>query len=465
MRRSTWLGLIALAVIACGKDEKKQCNPTAQSGCATGKVCEAVENGGAPACFDPVVVKGKVFDLATQGAIAGARLVALDPNRAPVSLVATSAQNGTYALDVRAERKSDGTPVAGAVTLRADAATYQSFPGGVRVALPLDLSVAVHGTSGWTLQSSLTDVGLIKDAGAGTAALHGNAAVPSDRGGVLVVAETGSPANGATAIADRTGAYAIFNLAPGTYTVTAYAHGENYAPATATLQAGQDLAVDLAIANATTATVDGGLIFNSGATTPTSVALVLKSTYQAALDRGESPPGLVAAVPSGSTYSFTGVPDGSYIALAAFGIDGDVRDLSGGGNTAPVGVEVQGGSVVGGSTLGQFKLVGAIALTTIDGVAVDGSGSAVKLTSATPAFTWVKDSSYSSAASYTLDVFDAFGNDIFTAPKAAGNSMTVTYAGAALTSGMYYQLRIRALDGSGNQLSQTEDLKGVFYLP
>ncbi|HEX9291067.1 MAG TPA: hypothetical protein VF904_16220, partial [Anaeromyxobacteraceae bacterium] len=105
------------------------------------------------------------------------------------------------------------------------------------------------------------------------------------------------------------------------------------------------------------------------------------------------------------------------------------------------------------------------ALTTIDGVAVDGSGSAVKLTSATPAFTWVKDSSYSSAASYTLDVFDAFGNDIFTAPKAAGNSMTVTYAGAALTSGMYYQLRIRALDGSGNQLSQTEDLKGVFYLP
>lgn len=30
---------------------------------------------------------------------------------------------------------------------------------------------------------------------------------------------------------------------------------------------------------------------------------------------------------------------------------------------------------------------------------------------------------------------------------------------------MYYQLRITALDGAGNPLSQTEDLKGVFFRP
>jgi Carboxypeptidase regulatory-like domain len=466
MRRFAPLFLCALAVVGCGSDPKKQCDPVAGTGCASTQVCETVENGAAPACFDPVVVRGKVFDLATQVALPGARLVALDANRAPVSAVVTSAQDGTYQLDVPSQRKADGTPLAAAVTLRADAKAYQSFPGGVRLALPIDVSGATHAGGAWTVQSSLTEVGLIKlPAGAGTAALHGKVALPSDHGGVLVVAETGTPAKGTTAIADRSGAYAIFNLAPGDYTVTAYAHSENFAPATVTLAAGQDAAVDLAIANGTTATVGGGLIFNSGAITPTSVSLVVKSTYSSSLDRGEAPPGLVAAVPTGSTYSFTGVPDGAYVALAAFGIDGDVRDVSGVGNTAAVDVVVQAGAVVGGGTLAQFKLVGAIDLTTIDGVAVDDSGKTIALTSANPAFVWVKAPSYSSAATYAVDVFDAFGNDIWNVTTTAVNSNTVTYAGPTLARGMYYQLRIRARDGAATQISQTEDLKGVFYLP
>ena len=38
-------------------------------------------------------------------------------------------------------------------------------------------------------------------------------------------------------------------------------------------------------------------------------------------------------------------------------------------------------------------------------------------------------------------------------------------ARSPLRSGMYYQLRVMALDGAGNPLAQTEDLKGVFFMP
>jgi len=475
MRRSTWLGLIALAVIACGKDEKKQCNPIAQTGCSTAQICETVENGAAPACFDPVVVQGKVFDLATQAAISGARLVALDPNRAPVSTIALSGVDGTYKLTVPSQRKADGTPLAAAVTLRADAAAYQSFPSGLRLALPIDVTAATHASGTWTVKSSLTDVGLIKlPAGAGTAALHGKAAVPSDHGGVLVVAETGSPAKGTTAIADRTGAYAIFNLAPGDYTVTAYAHGENYTPASVTLAAGQDAEVPLALAGATTAAVNGSVnIVNGGQGTGTSVILVVESTFDPVLVRGDAPPGL-RAPGSGSAptitnaFSIDGVPDGKYVALAAFENDFLVRDASNIGGTAISHIIVANGVA---DVSPQFKVTGAL------DVVSPGANGPEQVTAA-PTFTWVDDSS---EKSYDVTVFDALGDVAWhvTLPPVSGSAnASVAYGqtGAGVTStivaaqplqpGMYYQFRAISKDIAGNAISQTEDLKGVFvYQP
>jgi len=48
---------------------------------------------------------------------------------------------------------------------------------------------------------------------------------------------------------------------------------------------------------------------------------------------GTSPP-LVPAVSAGAGgYAFSGVPDGKYVVLAPFGLTGDVRDVSGTGNT------------------------------------------------------------------------------------------------------------------------------------
>ena len=470
--RIVTLATLIAAASACSSSKSSSCNPGDPGACGGGQVCEAVA-GGEPACFPPVAVKGKVTDLATGAAVAGARVVALDANRAPASAVAITDSAGSYTLTVAAARTRDVVPTA-AVTLRTDARDYQCFPGGVRAALPIDLAAATLASdkSGWSVESALTDVGLIHlPDTTNLLSISGKVAKPPSRVGVLVVAEPQGGGRGLTAIADADGSYTIFNLpaaaAPGVgYSVSAYGKGLNYAPATATLTVGASApSVDLAVANSKTATIDGGLIFNSGASTPTSVALVVASTYDAALDRGESPPALVAQIASGGSYEIPGVPDGQYVALAAFGIDGDVRDLSGTGNTAPVHVLVQGGALVG--SLGQFKLVGAVQLDSIDGVAIGNDGVPVTLATATPSFVWSKAPSYSSAAQYRVDVLDAFGTLAWTAMQtgSGSNSFTATYAGVPLQSGMYYQLRIEALDGTGNVLSQTEDLKGVFYFP
>jgi len=469
MQRLAALSLASLTLLAaCGKSDDA-CDPAAQTGCANGQACELLESGG-PACFDPVVLRGNVFDLATDGAIAGARVVALDANRAPVSTVATSAQDGTYALTVASQRKADGTP-SGAVTLRADARTYQSFPAGVRFALPIDLSTATRATGAWNIHTALTDVGLIAlPDGSGTGSIHGAVATPADHGGVLVVAESASST--ASAIADRSGAFAIFNLAPDTYTVKAYARGENYAPSTVTLAAGQDAPVSLAISGAAAATVSGSVqIVNPGQGSATSVILVVESTFDPVLVRGDAPPGLRAPDPSlgptvSGAFSISGVPDGNYVALAAFENDFLVRDpdlcISG---TQIAHLTVQDGALVG--TAPSFKVTGSL------DVMAPGANGPEQVSTATPTFSWKDDSSEDS---YDVTVFDSFGNVVWqvTIPGVSGADpqlaygqtagVTTTVPAQALAPGMYYQFRVTSKK-QGCALSQSEDLKGVFFLP
>jgi hypothetical protein len=398
--------------------------------------------------------------------------VALDADRAPLSDVAASDAAGSYALRVPAPRDATGRPVQTSLTLRADAQGYQTFPGGLRTALPIDLSTAVHHDAKhqWTVTGALTSLELLPDASGGTAWLRGTVVRPPGGVGALVVAETApggaGPGTGHSAIADAGGTYHVFNLAAASaYELRGYARGVNYAAATTgALAAGENVAPALVLAAGTGATISGGLIFNNGAASPVGVALVVESTYVPSLDRGETPPGL--AVPSGaSDYVVSGVPDGSYIVLAAYGIDGAVRDISGGGNTAPARVVVQGG-VAGISP--AFKVKPAVSLTGIDGQPV--TVTPVAVTSATPAFTWAKASAYSSASTYRVKVYDAFGVETWSHDQAAGNTNTATYAGAPLQPGMPYQLRILALaeampvPSAPTVLSQTEDLLGVFTL-
>jgi len=469
------LAASAFLAAACGSDSTAPCDPAAQTGCASGLACEPV-TGGTPACFDPVVVTGRVFELAGDAAVAGARVVAIDANGAPASAVAVTGGDGSYRVAVPRERAADGTPVGTAVTLRADAAGFLSFPGGLRRALPVSTSGAVHAAGAWTVQSALTDVGLIAlPAGAGTSSIRGTAAVPPDGAGVLVVAETssGGTLRGFSAPADRTGAFAVLNLAAGDYTVRAYAKGQNYEARTATLAAGAEATVSLAIAAAATGSVSGSVqLVNPGQGSGTSVILALESTFDDALVRGDVPPGLRA--PQGSAaptvtgaYAISGVPDGRYVALAAFEDDFLVRDPSNIGGTSLQHVVVAGHA----ATLAGFKVTGAL------DVVSPGASGPETVTSTPPVFTWKDDSS---EQSYGIAVLDAFGVTVWKAalPRVTGGATATATYGASGTSsigpvplvaGMYYQFKVTSYDAAGatgNALATTEDLRGVFlYQP
>ncbi len=470
----------ATVLLACGgANHAGPCDPAAQTGCGAGQACETVQ-GGSPACFAPVLVRGTVADATTGGLLNGARVVALDADRAPLSAVRVTANDGTtdgaYEVKLARVTRSDATgkPAAESMTLRADEQAYQTFPGGVRTALPIDLSGATLTSGSWVVSGPLTALKLTPITGGGAAFIHGSAAAPPSGAGLLVVAEPApggaGPQTGFTGVADGAGDYAIFNLAAGTqYVVTAYAKGANYVPVTtAALVAGDNAAPALALGGGTGAAVSGGLIFNNGASASIQATLVVQSTYVPNLDRGEAPPGLTVTA-NASGYSFSGVPDGKYVVLAPFGLTGDVRDVSGTGNTAAPQVTIQSGAVVGSPP--GFKIIPAVDLLTIGGTSVGATP--VTVTTSTPTFTWQKGSVDSSAATYRVLAFDSLGNQLWSHDMAATTSDSLQYAGTtALQAGMSYQLRILAIreampvPATFTQLSQTEDVTGVFtYQP
>ncbi len=469
MKRVPLLLSVLLAAAGCGSDSKDHsCDPLNVDACGGGQVCERVQ-GGEPACADPVEVQGVVFRLSDDAGILGARVVPLDVNGAPVGSAATTGPDGAYKVRVPATRDASGKPVAGAVTLRADAEGYATFPSGIRSAVPIDLATAASGNGVWTVRSSLTDVGLVRDPDAGTASLHGTVA-GVNRAGALVVAEPTGVVGGVgrTGVADASGSYAIFNLPAGDWTVKAYAKGVNHEPAAAAgLVASEDRALDVATRAGATATVSGNLQRTGqnqpNPTTATSVILVVQSTFDGVIDRGEAPPGLVAPVAADQgTFSVAGVPDGQYVALAAFENDGYVRDVSGIGGTAPVIVTVQAGAMT--SAAGSFKITGAVSFATAGITPATGTDGAATVTNfLTPTFDW---DAYPSAASYEVVVFDALGTKVWTPGRFPSAITTAVYAGDALVPGMTYQVRISAFDTGGAQISRTEDLKGVFtYRP
>ncbi|HEX9052075.1 MAG TPA: carboxypeptidase regulatory-like domain-containing protein [Anaeromyxobacter sp.] len=454
----------ALAAAACSSSKSStssSCNPAAANPCSGGLVCEAVA-GGASQCVSALVIQGKVFELAAPATgISGAGVIALDASGAPVGPAATSDATGAYEIPIHAARNADGSP-AGAVTLRASAAGYETFPSGLRLSFPVNLSLATSVNGRWVVKSSGTDVGLVALATPGASWVQGTVAVPATEPGVLVVAAPAvQPSTDPvrTGYADANGAYAIHDLPSGAaYTVEAYAAGVNYAAQTKTLASGQNV-VDLAIDAARPArTVSGTvqLVGQNQPSNPTSVILVLASTYDAALGRGESPPGLRAGNVT-STYSIAGVPDGDYVVLGGFENDGWVRDR-GGGAQAPPAISVAGADV----TVTGFKITGAVTLGTPFSAADPWTADV-----ASPTFVWV---AYPSSLEQTVRIIDAYGTEVWSKTALSGTATSVAYDGPALTSGAYYQFQVIAYQtvgggGGGPTIdiaSQSEDLRGVF---
>jgi hypothetical protein len=446
-----------LVLVACGDDPKPPpqqqqpaaCTPATDTGCPTGQVCEEVV-GGQPACFAPVTLQGKVVST-TGTPIEGATVVARDANGAAVSSVGVTKADGSYSLTVSAPRNADGSINANVLyTLRADATGYQTFPTPPREALPVDMTEATGDPL--VVHTTATDISLIPLASAtGLGTIQGKV-VADNPGGTLVVA--GVAPTAVTAVADVNGDFTIFNVPAGTVQVKGYKTGIELASATTTVAAGgTQTGVTLQSTGPATATVSGTVqIVNAPGGSKTSVILVVEDTFNPTVIHGEAPPGLRVGNVSG-TWSIAQVPTGVYIALAAFENDHLVRDP----DTSIGGTAIQRVTVTGANvTVPGFKITEAL-----DVVSPGANGA--EAVSGNPTFTWVDDSSEDY---YDVKVFDALGTLVWESPQVVGPNgnanATVTYAGPALVSGMYYQFRAVSIK-DGVPISSTEDLKGVFY--
>lgn len=449
------LGTVLFAGCSDDRDQnnnKKGCSVEAQTGCLTGLVCEEVE-GQNPTCFSPVSFKGKVIDALDALPVAGARVVARDANDAAVSPVAITAADGTYTLNVPAKRDAQGKPLGAKLTLRADAAKYQTFPLAPRVALPIDVNTATGEPP--VVQNASTDIALIPlDSAAGLGSIAGRVVVDGgldlNPAGALVVA------GGSTGVVDFKGNFVVFNVAAGTgVDVRAYAAGLQVESAAVDVAADKETAgVELHIKAEATAKVSGSVqVVNGNGFSVTSVVLALKETFVPDAARGEVPKGLRVGNVTGA-YEFVGVPDGDYIILAAFENDGLVRDpdISIGG-TSILDVTIAGGASVAKE---GFKVTGALS--------TESPGKdAIEEVMGTPSFVWGDDSSEDH---YQVRVFDAFGKKVWedlAVPGVSGDkTVTSSYAGPALLPGMIYQFRATSIGKDNIPIAQTEDLRGVF---
>jgi hypothetical protein len=434
-------------------------------------VCEPIQGQEAPACFQPVMIQGRVFDVASDAGIANAQVTAEEVSGRSVGQVAVTGADGTYSLAIPTVRTdANGTPTGQTLKLSAAAHDYTPFPSGFRVALPVDTSNPTGGTDApFVVTAGPTAIGLEKLPAdrQGLPSISGTVDTTTADGGtndaeILVAAEqtggTGTSGATYTARADSSGAYTLFNIPAGTYSVQAYRRGANYTAASATV-ASQDVPnVNIAASQTPTATVSGSadVVSGSGAT---SVVLALASTFNDTLRRGTLVPGLRAPDPGqtpnvNGSFSISGVPDGKYVVLAGFENDGLVQDPDPNqGGTQIQTVTISNGAV--STALDAFKVTSAIMLTS------PGGGDTVEEVSGTPTFTWVP---YPSTQSYELQVFDALGTQVWDTTFAAttGASQSEAYAGDPLTPGTIYQWRLTAFGNNGNPISQTEDLKGVF---
>lgn len=448
---------------SCYVDSGGSCEPGEEE-CAPGLVC-AEKTDGDNSCFNQVVLRGNVFDSQTEDALGGARIIALDEESTAVTDVSVSAEDGTYELSLPVVRDAEGRPTDEIFTLRSSAQDYQTFPSGIRTALPIDASTATDDDGAWVIQNALTDIALIAlpSSQQGRPSISGNILSEDRRDGVLVVAEIGDEAF--TGVSDLGGEYVIFNVPAGSATVRGYAAGVQLEPEEVTVADEPLVDVDLDDSGEETTDVSGSVqIVNAPGGSVTSVVLVVRSTFDAQFGRGEVPSGL-RAPKSGppsieGSWEIADVPAGDYVILAAFENDDLVRDP----DTTIGGTETIEITVAPGEPLAiseGFKVTEALDVIT------PGADRPEAVTSA-PTLTWEDDSSEDY---YVVQVFNAFGELVWedaTVPGVSGSDDVTVEYGGPLEAGMYYQFRATSWKESGGSkpaapISTTEDLKGVFF--
>lgn len=441
------------------------CDPTVLAPCKAGKVCDR-RTDDQYGCYAPVVLNGTLIDATTGAAIVGGLVTIIDESGAPVSDTVASGIDGSYSLAVPVVRNPNGTIASGMVTIRAFAAGYVPFPHGIRPAIPIDMTSA---DASLVVQNTATTVALIPLPAGDRVTISGRIVATSDAtlaAGVLVVAEG---ANGSTfpayGFSDKAGNFTVFNVPDGSWQITGYRIGLQLTPVPVSVS-GSTL-TDLSLIESSTplTTVSGTVnIVNAPGGSMTSVVLVPKSLFNGVFENGPVPLGLRAPAPPtapnvNGAFSIANVPDGVYLVLAAFENDNLVRDPDpniAGTQIPEITVSGQSSTTLQVGT--SFKITAALAVSS------PGKDGPEKIDTPTPTFVWADDSSEDG---YQLVIYDALGNEIWRKddiPKVSGSAtVSQTYAGPALTPGMFYQFRVASIK-SNAPISRTEGLRGVFYL-
>jgi hypothetical protein len=404
-------------------------------------------------------ISGSVTTVSGSVAVADATVILFDANtNAPVSTTKTDA-SGSFSFDV----------IEGNYFIKIYKQDYESVPPqGIE---PVPFSVTLGQT---TTQSAEMSPSLLDNLGYITGKVSVGAA---GKQGVLVIAEGGG--SGYSAITDTEGNYIIFNVPAAVYTVKGYLANFVSTSLDATVTASTATnGVDLSLTEGSAGQVTGTFKVISQTTIATppadmDISLVHPITK-------ESIPGLSQRVPYSSSlsYSFSNVPDGTYVVRASYANDyividpdyitkfGDYQVTVAGGTSSPSSVDIVATSAVILQTPSNEMITTAPVDATL-----------------TPTFQW---SAYPSTSDYVIEVTDAStgaviwggltkdGGTLIKNISIPSNTTSITFnadgnAAAPLAAGKVYRWRIfasknNAQTDSWNLIAASEDQMGLIKI-
>lgn len=404
-------------------------------------------------------ITGKVTDLSTSAAIQEATVILFDANtNSPVNTTTTNA-SGDYSFDV----------VGGNYFIKIYKQGYASVPPQGLEPVPFSVSVGMSTSQSVEMSASgLTDAGYIS----GKVSVGGQG-MP----GVLLVAESNGSAY--SAISDKDGNYTIFNVPAAVYDVTGYLldYASTSQAATVTTDT-ETSGINLTLTQGTSGQVSGTFKVISQttiATAPETVDITLIHPVTK-----ETIPGLSQSVPYASSlsYSFSNVPDGTYVVRASFANDYIVIDPDYITKFGDYTVNISGGTATPASV--DIVATSAVILNTPTN---EMSTTEPVETTATPTFEWT---AYASTSDYVIEVTDAstgtviwggFNNSNGTVTKnitIPSNTTSIAFnadglATAELVSGKVYRWRIYASKNnqqtsSWNLIAASEDQMGLIKI-
>ena len=253
---------------------------------------------------------------------------------------------------------------------------------------------------------------------------------------VLVIAEDGVQNLFASGVSGPDGDYVLFNVEPGSYTLSAYRSGYRQVSDPVTVDVtidGNNEQNDIEIETHENANLSGQVTFLAITNSIVDITLIHPDTL-------DTIPGLSTLNDTNNNYLLESIPPGTYIAWASFRNDGYVMDPD---HIFKFGLPQITFTENSSDQELDFSVTGAV--TIIDPTNEENLVVPQYIYTDSPTFTWEK---YPSAKEYIVEVFDSQGNTIWGGFDAAGGVVQHPQIAANQTSVVFNS------DGSATELLQ-----------